>query len=239
MKMNRILYFSMGLALLFSACRKNDQDRSFYGDNQVFFAAQNGADSITYSFANYAAAASKDLLIPINIMGTLGTTTRQINISIDQQSSTALPGEYQLGQATVAAGTATGFLPIRLINTPRLENEKVQLVLHLENSGDFKVTPGSGKPLEVTKLRVVWLNILSRPADWPAQWGAYSRAKHRLVIELTGHVNFSGEDWVAGNYLYRVLGVCNEWLNEYDAAHPGAPYKNENGISFRFCASCP
>lgn len=227
-----------GLLLLF-ACEKNEQDRSFYGDEKIFFAPDNNADSLVHSFANTATADLKDLELPLNIMGAIPDRDRTVTVVVDPSGTTALSAEYELGQAVVPAGSVTGYLPLRLINAPRLEAEQVELTLLLQSSPDFTVEPERpGELRELTRFRVIWTNILNRPSDWQSIWGGYSKVKHKLVIDLTGHYIYSGTEWTAGGYLYRVLGVCSQWIAEYNAAHPGDPYRDENGNQIGFCPSC-
>lgn len=236
--MYRYLILLSGCLFLALSCEKNGQDTTFSGEEKVFFAPNNDSDSLLHSFANNVAADFRDLQLPLNIMGPIADRDRTVTVVVDPSETTALPEEYELGQAVVPAGAATGYVPLRIINATRLEEQQVLLTLRLQTSPDFLVdVERTGELRELTRFRVLWTNILNRPSDWPALWGGYSRVKHRLVIDLTGHFIYSGTEWNAGNYLYVIMGICSQWLAEYNADH-GEPYRDENGNPIRFCPGC-
>jgi len=230
--------FCMTIALL--ACKKNQHDTGFNGSAKIFFEPYLSSDSLLHSFANYPAANDKEILLPLRIMGQLEDYNRTVQVEVDQQATTAVPSEYEIGNIVIPAGTITGNLPLKIKNSPRLETGKVELMLRLKPSPDFGVEPEKpGKLNELVKFRVIWVNILAKPEDWPTTlWGGYSKVKHRLVIDLTGQSKYSGTEWATTGLAYQVMGVCNEWLLNYNAEHPGAPYRDENGNEIRFCVTC-
>lgn len=236
----KILVSLCGMALLL-ACKKNEHSASFTGGPKIFFAPNLSSDSLLHSFANYPAVPEKQLSLPLQIMGELESSDRKVTVMVDPQGTTALPTEYELAQeAVIPAGTTKGNLSLKIKVSPRLESGKVQLTLRLKPSADFKVEPEkNGKNNELVKFRVIWTNILERPSDWPITlWGAYSKVKHRLVIDLSGQSQYSGTKWTSTGMAYSIMGVCNEWLLVYNNSHPGSPYRDENGKDIRFCPTC-
>lgn len=235
MKKFTFLYIVLGTLLLLS-CSKNEQDSSFKGKPKVFFTPGNTSDSIVYSFANFPAANYKDLPIKLQIMGDTSYRERVVNISVVQEETTALPAEYELpSKIVIPAGEVTSEMIIKLKNTSRLENTQVKLVLKIVPSTDFTVDNMEENSLdELVKYKIYWANILLRPDDWPSEWGGYSKTKHRLVIDLTGYSIYSGTQWSAESLTYTVMGICNEWLDNYNESHPGSPYRDETGKIIRF-----
>lgn len=235
----KILVSLFCMAILL-ACKKNEHNTGFNGGARIFFEPYQFSDSLSHSFANYPAANEKEILLPLRIMGKLEDRNRTVQVEIDQQATTALATEYEIGSITIPAGAIIGNVPLKIKNSQRLETEKVELTLKLKASDDFGVEPEKpGKLNEMVKFRVIWTNILEKPADWPSNlWGGYSKVKHRLVIELTGQSQYSGTEWTATGLAYQIMGVCNEWLLAYNNDHPGAPYVDENGKQIRFCVTC-
>lgn len=232
-------FYKLFCLLLLSSCSTSEYDSSFKGEDKIFFAHHETTDSVSYSFANYPAAEFKDLQLKLQIMGGTSIRDRQVIISVDDENTTAVPDEYELPQhIIIPAGAVTAECPLRIKNSPRLETGQIKLTLKLEPSSDFKVDPEKpGKIYELVKFRIFWTNVLLKPNDWPGAWGGYSKVKHRLVIDLTGYSQFSGTAWDNEGLTYKVIGICNEWLDNYNANNPGAPYRDENGNIIRFSAS--
>lgn len=240
--MNRLkIIFCICCLLLASACKKNAHNSSFDADSRAFFQSYRDADSIVHSFANYPAAESKELILPLKIMGDIANYDRTVYIEVDRAHTTADAQEYNLDETVVVpAGSIEGKMKVIVKDTPRLQSEKVELKLKLKPSADFIIEPvKEGNMEELVEFRVIWTNILSKPNDWPTTlWGGYSKAKHRLVIELTGLSEYSGEEWTSSGRVYSVMGVCNQWLADFKDDHQGNPYLDENGKEIRFCPTC-
>jgi len=227
--------------ILVASCSKNEHDAGFGAKARIFFASYLSSDSLVHSFANYPAVEYKELSLPLRIMGEIENYDRTVQVTVDPASTTAVDGEYEIGQQiTVPAGSVTGRLPLTIKVSPRLETQQVELTLRLQPSSDFEAEPEKpGKLNELVKFRVIWSNILVKPSDWPTTlWGGYSKVKHRLVIDLSGVSQYSGTLWTTTGQAYQIMGVCNEWLLAYNTAHPDAPYLDENGKQIRFCPTC-
>ena len=235
--LNKLIIFTACIFL--SACSKNRQDKTFHGADKVFFAPLASADSLFYSFANFPAAPEKDTFLLLQLMGNLSAQPRSVQVKVDPETTTALPEEYEIGKEIfIPANSTQGLLSLTLKVSPRLENSRVVLSLQLQPSTGLEVDPEKpGKINELVKFRVVFTNVLTQPTDWPVYWGNYSKVKHRLVIDLTGYSVYSGTNWNT-SLETKVTGICNQWLEQYNASHPGAPYLNENGMAIRFCQNC-
>lgn len=233
------LIISTACILMLLACSKNSTDKTFRGADKVFFVPVQNADSLFYSFANFPAAAEKDTFLELQIMGNLAAQPRSVQVKVDPGATTALPEEYEIGKEIfIPANSIKGRLPLKLKVSPRLESSRAVLSLQLQSSADLAVDPEKpGKINELVRFRVVFTNVLTQPADWPVYWGAYSKVKHRLVIDLTGYSVYSGVNWNT-SLETKVTGICNQWLEQYNANHPGAPYSNETGMAIRFCQNC-
>jgi hypothetical protein len=238
------------LSTFFLSCKKNEQDISFRGEAKIFFAphmtfdGQTGttalSDSIDYSFAHTANAEYADIPVSLQVMGNIADRDRIVNVMPDPTGTTALKTDYVLPEKIVIpAQSAKGQFILRVKLSPRLTTERVLLTLRLAQSADFTVDPVKpGKINELVSFRILWSNILLRPDDWPSAWGGYSQVKHRLVIERTGYISYSGMTWTQDGLTYKVMGICNDWLENFNAANPGNPYRDESGQIIRFCMSC-
>lgn len=232
-------YFCMSVCLL--SCKKNDHDTGFTAAPRIFFSSYQSADSLYYSFANYPVAPAKDLFVTVRVMGEVANYDRLVEVEVVANETSALASEYEVGSPIlVPAGSVTGVVPVTVRVTPRLESEEAVLGIRLKPSKDFLVEPEKvDKMDELVKFRIIWTNILARPDDWPAiVWGGYSQTKHRLVVELTGVSEFSGEEWSSTGMAYKIMGVCNQWLTTYQLEHNGQAYVDENNQSIRFCPTC-
>lgn len=184
MKYKYIYIMVTGLCAAFMmGCTENERMR-YENKPCVYFSSVTEADSIPYSFA----AIIKDtatLSVPLKIIGEAINKDRVIAFK-EAPTSTAKAGvHYSLPETEVKvpAGEVVAEIPIKVYNK-ELNNGSVSLVLQLVPNADFDL--GYNDRLTA---RVVITNQLVKPSYWrilSIYYGAYSKAKHRLCIQIQG-----------------------------------------------------
>lgn len=172
----------MGLSLL--GCQENE--RVIYSEKgAVYFSSVTEEDSIFYSFAS--GLKDEDVVsIPIKIIGTSISQDRTISIEVNPESTAKEGVHYKdLSKTTVLkAGDVEAILKVTVQNK-ELVNGDVKLILNLIPNEDFDL--GYAGSL---KAKLVITDQLVKPLYWDMPlslyYGAYSKAKHRLCIQLQG-----------------------------------------------------
>ena len=165
-------------------CQENE--RMLYEEKPaVYFSTVTEKDSISYSFAS--GLKDEDVVsIPVRIIGTSIDKDRSIFVEVDP-ASTAKEGVHykNLSKSVVLkAGNIETAINITVMNED-LKNGDVKLILNLKSSEDFDLGyTGS------LKAKLVITDQLVKPSYWDMPlslyYGAYSKAKHRLCIQLQG-----------------------------------------------------
>lgn len=151
----------------------------------VYFSSVTEEDSIFYSFAS--GLKDEDIVsIPIKIIGTSISQNRTISIEVNPESTAKEGIHYKDLAKTIVlkAGDVEAILKVTVLNK-ELTNEDVKLILGLMPNEDFDL--GYAGSL---KAKLVITDQLVKPLYWDMPlslyYGAYSRAKHRLCIQLQG-----------------------------------------------------
>lgn len=143
--------------------------------------------------------------IQINLMGNALSAPERFGVEAVTEKSTAREGvhfEKLPEYFEFPAGEFSFKMPITLIKTdPLLESQEVVLTLRLVSVADMGVAFK-----DQAELRVKYSNMLRIPEGdgyygdmtaFQALFGEYSRTKHTMIIELTGHDFWDGD---YGNY---------------------------------------
>lgn len=101
---------------------------------------------------------------------------------------------------TVPAGAVTSSIGVILLRDASLSEEKVRLRIRLQANDDFK--QGESRFLERT---ITISDMLEQPANWVTRLmnnrlGTYSKAKHRLMIQVVGEGTKVDEAWIEQAY---------------------------------------
>jgi hypothetical protein len=99
-------------------------------------------------------------------------------------------------------------------------------------SGDFK--PGVN---EENHLTFIWTDVLSKPNNWAELepfFGQYSNTKYRFMLENLGDEGELSANTMSWAKLNSLRIRFQNAVNEYNAAHPGAPLTDENGNEVTF-----
>lgn len=225
---------------LLTACKKNEQDKTYKDADRIGLAGDPvqlaTADSTLFSFATYPKdTTGYNLHVLASIMGNVTSADRQFSIKV-LPSSTALADEYTLPSTfTIKAGTVKTMVNIRVKRTARLANANAKLVLQIANNDNFQQAPHP-------TFSLVFTDQLTMPPNWVSAvqfyFGTYSKVKHSLLI--LSQPQFKDISALAGLYpqIFYVASAGLDSLTRYNAAHPGNPMKNENGLAIGICNGC-
>ncbi len=174
----------MLIGLSLTGCQEND--RVLYEEKPaVYFSSLTEKDSIIYSFA--AGLADEDVVsVPVRIIGVSTNTDRNISIEVDPVSTAKENVQYKdIPESVVLkAGEVETAINVNVMNK-ELKDGDVSLILNLKSNADFDL--GYSGSL---KAKLVITDQLVQPSYWriplSLYYGAYSKAKHRLCIQLQG-----------------------------------------------------
>ena len=154
MKLKYIYLVTFLLALSVS-CQKDEimtfnlEDTGIYfqngGQTRLFINSESYYDSIDFSFG-VTSEHVKDTIIyaKLKTMGKVKEYDRPVKMSIDAAYTTAEEGKHytvDLSKAVIPAGSSSIEFPITLHRASDLMNNKVQLMLKLEDNEHFKIIP--------------------------------------------------------------------------------------------------
>lgn len=176
--------FLLVVSLIAISCQEND--RMVFSDNpSVYFSSLTQNDSISYSFAS--GKTNEDTVsIPIKIIGPSVSYDRTISFIIDPVSTAKEGVQFKElnKEVTLPAGAVTTKIDIIVLNKD-LENSDVRLIIDLQSNEYFNL--GFTENL---KAKLVITNQLVKPTYWDMPlsfyYGDYSKAKHRLCIQIQG-----------------------------------------------------
>lgn len=172
----------IGCSLL--GCQENE--RVLYTEKPaVYFSSMTEKDSIFYSFAS--GLTDEDIVsIPVRIIGTSIDKDRYIMIEVDPTSTAKKGVHYKdLSESVLLeAGNVETEIKITVMNR-ELENGDVKLILNLKTNEDFSLGYAG-----LLKAKLVITDQLVKPSYWDMPlslyYGTYSKAKHRVCIQLQG-----------------------------------------------------
>lgn len=192
----------------------------------VYNQAQQGR--VTYSFAMHPGKNRDTLEIPVQIIGFTAPFAREIALAAVPDKTTGQTStHFELVGGFVPENSTTGKVHIVVLRSDDLDDREVVITIQLAENEYF-----SEAPVNESTYEIVLSNQLSRPADWPSEFGVYSRVKHEFVIEAIG----IGADYEALNaqQLIYYVGLLNNVLYEYNKANPGNPLTDENDLIVTF-----
>jgi hypothetical protein len=190
-----------------------------------------GTDSLLFSFVALPQSTTEaNIEVSLFIMGRPAPHNRIVNIGAVAENTTAASVQYVLpAQVTLPANTFSTTFPVTLKRTADLQDATVRLQIRILDSDDFKVGA-----VEYSRLLIKWNDILDRPTNWAMFeefFGTFSMVKYRFMLsngvpELTEFMSW-------GQLMsYRVM--LQNLLDEYNAANPGNPLRDENNQLITF-----
>lgn len=197
-----------------------------------------GTDSVEFSFVSQPASAqSFGIDVDAVIMGLPAEADRTVALAVDAAGTTADASLYSFpATVTIPAGQDRGTFTVTLNKGAVLETKAVRLRIVTTPNDDFAVGVN-----EENHLTFVWSNMLKRPLFWDTieeHFGAYSNAKYRFMLDCMMEYGNGSTDLDPANlnwsdlHNYKIVFVRE--LKAYNAAHPGAPLTDENGVLVTF-----
>lgn len=184
MKTQSIILSGLLSLLCLGACQKNER-MLFEAKSAVYFSSTLDGDSLSYSFAS--GEKTEDIVnIPVRIIGASTKETRSIAFEIDPASTAQEGIHYSDLPETISLmpDSVNAYLPVHVL-AENLNNQSVSLILRLQSNEEFDL----GFPEHISfKLNIT--DQLVRPTYWDIPlslyYGSYSKAKHRLCIQIQG-----------------------------------------------------
>jgi hypothetical protein len=180
--MKQILYLTT--ILLLAGCEQEDITR--YDSNRA--AIEFNSRGIDFSLMKPADTVN----IAFNIVGYSVDRDREASFLVVADSTSAVPEQYQVIDATVPAGSYRGTLRVRVENNDGPDFQDAVVYFQVGENDDF-IAGSEGYEF----FRLFLTNKLVRPAEWtPAGMvtrrylGSYSTAYYHFIIETTGVTRF-------------------------------------------------
>lgn len=169
---------------MITACSENEH-LQYEEKARAYFSTLTETDSMSYSFAS--GTVKDDMVsIPVRIIGASVSYDRTISVQVDP-SSTAQEGVHYSNltrNITLKADSVTAMVTMR-VHDKELDKGDVRLILNIMPNQDF-----DNGYTDRLKAKLIITNQLVKPAYWnmplSLYYGAYTKAKHRLCIQIQG-----------------------------------------------------
>ena len=232
---------SVGLLLmtacLFASC-SSDEDFYYQDDARVrlvgdyLWAA--GTDSISFSFVSFGEdVTQQEMTVDAQIMGDVQNRDRVVNLVVDAAKTTADANIYSFpNTVTIPSGKDKATFTVVLKRVASLQMKEARLCIKVAESADFKV--GVNEENHVT---FIWNDLLTKPKNWAnleSFFGAYSNTNYRLMLTNANDVGEFSTDTMSWALLNSLKIRFQNIVNDYNAAHPGNPLTDENGLLVTF-----
>ncbi len=228
MKYTKIL---LAAALIVAACAKENIPtyKEVSGERYIYFAKAE-QDSSDVSFYSYPG--QKVIEYPIVVKSTgYSTSEGTFSVNVLKEYTTAGDGDYSLAeQFTFHPESQVDTFYVKLNYSSKLDNEKVRIVLELEETPDFKLG------MTDSRVAIIWFhNNLVKPSWWSSSvsayyLGPYSDAKYKLFLDVV-KVDLDGAD---NSLIRHYTLVFKKYLEDRKAA--GNPALEEDGTEITVIA---
>ncbi|MCF0172395.1 MAG: DUF4843 domain-containing protein [Bacteroidales bacterium] len=193
-----------------------------------------GTDSLTFSFTTLGAdIMEKEISVDAVIMGEVSNTARTANLAVGQARSTANSATYAFpAQVTIPAGESRATFTVTLRRSEEIKSVDAVLYLEVVPSSDFE--PGV---VESNHVIFKWNDKITRPTNWDSlaeYFGSYSDTKYRFMLANVPSGTEFSTDKMSWSQLMNYKVIFTNALNDYNAAHPGKPMTDENGVLVDF-----
>jgi len=193
-----------------------------------------GSDSLTFSFVTSSEdVTTKTMDVRVEVMGPATSYARTAQVEVVSDKTTASSSQYELPLTiTIPADSAAATLPVVLKRDASLQEKSVRLYIRTAANSDFQEGVN-----EENHLTLIWDDILSKPSNWADLeefFGTYSDVKYRFMIQNSGGMAEFDTDTMTWAELQSYKIKFQNALDEYNAAHPGNPLTDENGVLVTF-----
>lgn len=221
----------LAAALIVAACAKENIPtyKEVSGERYIYFAKAE-QDSSDVSFYSYPG--QKVIEYPIVVKSTgYSTSEGTFSVNVLKEYTTAGDGDYSLAEKfTFRPESQVDTFYVKLNYSSKLDNEKVRIVLELEETPDFKLG------MTDSMVAIIWFhNNLVKPSWWSSSvsayyLGPYSDAKYKLFLEVV-KVDLDGAD---NSLIRHYTLVFKKYLEDRKAA--GNPALEEDGTEITVIA---
>ena len=252
----KYIYLVIFLLALSVSCQKDEimtfnlEDTGIYfqngGQTRLYINSESYYDSIDFSFG----VASEDvtdtiIYAKLKTMGKVKEYDRPVKMSIDAAYTTAEEGKHytvDLSKAVIPAGSSSIEFPITLHRASDLMDNKVQLMLKLEDNEHFKIIfteqkntnvhADEGAQIMADRFKIIISEIYTQPGYWSVfgndYFGAWSVDKYKFI---NNYLNIPIEDWETkagysgskiqlGRFPVYAYILCNALQEAADAGTP-------------------
>lgn len=231
MKVSRFLFLILVVGIISLTNLSCSKEYQYFDDKLAsvrFIYNKALEDSITYSFALRPGLDQDTVSIPMHIIGFTKDYAREVNIAVDLKTTTAVEEvNYKLLKCEFLPNSVKGDLKVIVKKTADLASKDLKISLNLGANNNF-----SAGSVNESTFHIILTGRLTKPSDWPGDFGLYSRTKHEFVIEVT-KVGTNYHQW-SGQLRIYYLGLLNKALYEYNKNNPGKPLVDENGVLVTF-----
>ncbi|WEK34716.1 MAG: DUF4843 domain-containing protein [Candidatus Pseudobacter hemicellulosilyticus] len=221
--MSRILFITL-CSLLLVHCSK-DEIGSFEADPAINFTSTR----IDYTFLGNP---SNEYVqeIAVRIIGDTVSHDREFSVEVvADTATTATSSQYEILGGSIPAGSFTGTLRIKLLNSPELSTTTASLKVKLITAKDFR----AGN-IETSTFTVAWTNKIILPS-----WSIFrlyfttaaSTKAYSLIVQITGlktltasqHAQLSVAGATAQAYKF------GDYVKQWNLDHPNDHLKHDDG----------
>ena len=236
----RTYNYLTAILLLMSLIACSKQETMYYqgADRISFLLGQYELDSINYSFAFDPIPKEKDtLFLKMRIQGPAQNKDREVSVRAGQGTTAVLNEDFILPPFTVPAGAITIDYPLILINSEKMKEQSVRIVLEVAESADF-LPGGTGQEVGGTYAVNSYKVWVSNKPDKPAYWddiayyfGEFSATKLRFMVSTLDISDFSYES-IGAYGLYNYPVALRNALVKYEAANGPLIDEFNNPVTF-------
>ncbi|GHE48084.1 hypothetical protein GCM10017764_33930 [Sphingobacterium griseoflavum] len=226
---------------------------------------QETQQDIRYNFAfGQDSTRTHNIHIPVKTVGFLSNEIRPVAVRIvdEDAATTAIEGtDFRLLPTVIGANQFEGNIQVVLLRNPRIAQEEKQVTVELMTNAFFPRYLYLDSVNVYKRAKITFVDIFRKPDEWDGifsgstffagyglgrQFGPYSEAKFRLVIDVFGTaiiipftrartlINnpvkppgyFSEDQW------RNLIIVLQQRLIDFEAAN-GEPMRDENGDVIR------
>ncbi len=184
-----------------------------------------GTDSLEFTFVTQSAdVTTYQMDVEAFAMGEVAQHDRTLNLTVVADKTTATADQYTCpATVVIPAGNNSASFPVVLKRDATLANKTVRLYIQVAASEDFAVGVN-----EWNHVLFKWTDKLSKPTNWESElktyFGSYSDDKYRFMLNNAGGESEFSTKTMSWAKLTNYKITFSNLLDEYNAAHPSAPY---------------
>jgi hypothetical protein len=171
--------------------------------------------------------------IEVKLMGNAADVDRTFTAEvINDSTTTATPDQYEIVGGIIKAGSFTGKLIVKVINSTELNTKEVFVKLKLVDGADLK----AGNKESNTFL-LGWTNKIVVPATWTYYnifFATKSTQVYRLILQTTGIASLTAAQYtqMGGEAAATAAGTkFGDYVKQWNLDHPNDPLRHDDGTA--------